>query len=259
VFPDVGHFEHVAVEPGPFHGAAEGGLVHARGAGGHDHAGQVLFLDGLDDAGLSGFRAGVHGIRGEGHFREGQGGFRHDRGIHRAFDVAAAVADENAYSHDLRPLRLCGRPGEGLVDDGPRVDAQLVESQLGLLDVERHAHELGVVGHGHAEARPQGAVDLALAQIEVHLAQRAGHGDHVRADVHGGGQQFARKPRHHVGPGGAVGGAAAFDLEREGDHGRAHGGQDVVHGHGAFAVVEGHELGRPVHDAAVVAGHLEAV
>ena len=70
---DVGHFKHVAVQPRAFHGPAEGRLVHARGAGGHDHAVEILFLDGLDDGVLTGFGAGVHRVRGVHHVGVGQG------------------------------------------------------------------------------------------------------------------------------------------------------------------------------------------
>ena len=49
VLAQVGHLAQVGVEPGLGHGAAEGRLVHARRAGRHHHAGELVLLDGLLD------------------------------------------------------------------------------------------------------------------------------------------------------------------------------------------------------------------
>ena len=101
VFADIGHFKHVLVEPGAFHGAAEGGLVHTRRTGSDDHAVKLVFLDGGDDFFLSGFRAGVHGVGGEGHIGIGFGDLSDLAAIHGPGDVRSAVADKNAYFHAL--------------------------------------------------------------------------------------------------------------------------------------------------------------
>ena len=96
VFADIGHFEHVFVEPGAFHGAAEGRFVHARGTGGYDDAVEAVFLNGGDDFFLTGFRAGVHGIGGEGHVGVGPGDFGDFGAVNGPGDVRPAVADKNA-------------------------------------------------------------------------------------------------------------------------------------------------------------------
>lgn len=101
MFADIGHFKHILVEPGAFHGAAEGGLVHTRRTGSDDHAVKLVFLDGGDDFFLSGFRAGVHGVGGEGHIGIGFGDLSDLAAIHGPGDVRSAVADKNAYFHAL--------------------------------------------------------------------------------------------------------------------------------------------------------------
>ena len=103
VLADVGHFEHVAVQAGAFHGAAERGLVHARAAGGHHHAVQLVLVDGRLDGGLAGLGAGVHEVHGVDHIGIGSGRLGDLGAINGAADIAAAVTDENAYSHALSP------------------------------------------------------------------------------------------------------------------------------------------------------------
>ena len=103
VLADIGHFEHVAVEAGTFHGTAEGGLMHAGRAGSHHDAVEAVLLDGLHDVFLSGFGAGVHGVFGEDHVRIALGYLGDGGGIDRGFDVAAAVTDEYTYFHDATP------------------------------------------------------------------------------------------------------------------------------------------------------------
>ena len=103
VLADVGHFKHVAVETGALHRAAERGLVHARRAGSHHHAVEAVLLDGLDDVFLSGLGTGVHGVFSEDDIGIGQRDLGDGCGIHRRFDVAAAVTDEYADFHDAAP------------------------------------------------------------------------------------------------------------------------------------------------------------
>ena len=100
---DVRHFEHVPVQAGALDGAAEGGLVHARRAGRNDDAGEAVLVDGLLDGGLAGFGAGVHQVGGVDDFREVESIFGDLGTVDCACDVAAAVADENAYPHALPP------------------------------------------------------------------------------------------------------------------------------------------------------------
>ena len=100
---DIGHFKHVPVQPSAFHRAAEGLLVHARRAGGHHHAVQTILFDGIHDIVLPRFGAGVHGIFRMSHVGIGQRNARHLGRVHRGFNIAAAMADKNAYLHDAAP------------------------------------------------------------------------------------------------------------------------------------------------------------
>ena len=109
VLADVGHFEHVTVEARAFYRAAEGGLVHARRTGSHHHAVQLVFVDGGLNGGLARFGAGVHGVGGVDHIGVAAGDFGHLGAVHGAGNVAAAVADEDAYSHDRPPSAASAR------------------------------------------------------------------------------------------------------------------------------------------------------
>ena len=103
VLADIGHFKHVAVEASAFHRAAEGGLVHARRARGHNHAVELVLVDGCFNGRLARFGAGVHGVVGIDHVRVGAGNGRHLGAVDSTGDIAAAVADKDAYSHYLPP------------------------------------------------------------------------------------------------------------------------------------------------------------
>ena len=100
---DVGHFEHVAVEARAFHRAAEGRLMHARRTGRHHHAVEFVFVNGGLDGGLSRLGTGIHQVGRIGHVGEGAGQLRHLGAVHGAGDIAAAMADKDAYSHALPP------------------------------------------------------------------------------------------------------------------------------------------------------------
>ena len=103
VLADIGHFKHVAVEASAFHRAAEGGLVHARRARGNNHAVELVLVDGCFNGRLARLGAGVHGVVGIDHVRVGAGNGRHLGAVDSSGDIAAAVADKDAYSHYLPP------------------------------------------------------------------------------------------------------------------------------------------------------------
>ena len=92
---DVHHLEEVRVETGLGAGAAEQRLVGARGAGGDDHAVELLFLDSGLDLVDPAFRAGVQvffDIDDVGQRLRVLGQLLH---IKVAGDIAAAVANKN--------------------------------------------------------------------------------------------------------------------------------------------------------------------
>ena len=93
---NVGHLQHVRVQPRPLDGAAEGALVHARAAGSDDQAGQPVLMDVLGNHLLS--RVGAHVLipTGLDHARDSQCKFSNRRHIHHLCDVGAAAANVNA-------------------------------------------------------------------------------------------------------------------------------------------------------------------
>ena len=100
---DVGHFEHVAVQAGALHRPAEGRLMDAGAARGDDHAVELVLVDGRLDGRLSRLGAGIHDVLGQHHIREHPRILGHLGAVHGAGDIAAAMADEDAYSHALSP------------------------------------------------------------------------------------------------------------------------------------------------------------
>ena len=129
---NVGHFKHVAVQPSAFHCAAEGRLVHARRAGGNDHAVKLVLVDGSLNGRLPWFGAGVHGVVGIDYVRVGAGNGRHLGAIDGSGDVAAAVADKDAYSHYLPPSAALAFCSVGLAASSRRSSPSLRIRPLGL-------------------------------------------------------------------------------------------------------------------------------
>ena len=132
VLADIGHFKHVAVQPRAFHRAAEGGFVHARRAGGNNHAVKLVLVDGSLNGRLPRFGAGVHGVVGIDHVRVGAGNGRHLGAIDSSGDVAAAVADKDAYSHYLPPSAALAFCSVGLAASSRRSSPSLRIRPLGL-------------------------------------------------------------------------------------------------------------------------------
>ena len=90
---DVGHLHQEAVQAGVLGGAAEGGLVQVRRAGGHHDPVQVELDDVAFDQFLAGIGAHVLVVPGEGHAGQALGELRQRLHVDHAGDVAAAVAD----------------------------------------------------------------------------------------------------------------------------------------------------------------------
>src|SRR5450756_78734 len=107
VLADVGHLAHVLVEAGLVAGAAEGLFVHMWRAGGHDHAGEVVVLDGLLDELLARVGAHVLVVLGDGDARVVLEGLGDSLAVDGTADVLAAVADEDlSLIHISEPTRL---------------------------------------------------------------------------------------------------------------------------------------------------------
>ncbi len=83
MFADIGHFKHIWIKPGPFHGFSESGLMHSWRTGCDNNAIQPFFLDGLLNCSLTRFGTGVHGVVNVGHIRIMAGRFRDFGTIYR--------------------------------------------------------------------------------------------------------------------------------------------------------------------------------
>ena len=100
--------------------------------------------------------------------------------------------------------------------------------------------------------------NLTLAQVKVHVAERTGDDHGVRAEGLRPFKDAAGKAGGDVAAGNAHGCAAAFRLQGERHDFGAEGGHDVVHGHRVLGVVKLHDVRGAAHQAAVVAGDLDA-
>ena len=90
------------------------------------------------------------------------------------------------------------------------------------------------------------------------MAERTGDDHGVRAEGLRPFKDAAGKAGGNVAAGNAHGCAAAFRLQGERHDFGAEGGHDVVHGHRVLGVVKLHDVRGAAHQAAVVAGDLDA-
>ena len=181
VLAHVGHLEQERVEAGVGGRLAEGGLVHRRRAGRHDHAVHAELLDVFLDQVLAGVGAHVLVLARDHHvgLLGRPGGDLLD--VDLAGDVAAAVAEVDGdllVSH-VR-LLLAAHAGIAATTRSQETTCLSMASCLGV-DAERQAGELREVHHRDVEVRPEGLVDARLVALEVHLAERAGADDDVGA------------------------------------------------------------------------------
>ena len=93
---NVGHFEQVGIQARGGHRAPEGFQMHVRRAGGHHHAIQLLGRDLVANHRLPRVRAHVLVVLRRSHAGQLGAGVHHFLDIHRARDILAAPAHENA-------------------------------------------------------------------------------------------------------------------------------------------------------------------
>ena len=115
VLPDVGDFHQIGVQPVLFRTLAEGGLMHPGRAGADHQAIQLLFPDGLGNAGLTRLGAHIGIVLGVYHARLPKRQLHHLFHIHRGGNIAAAVADKYTNSAHFLPPILSERTHQQLL------------------------------------------------------------------------------------------------------------------------------------------------
>ena len=159
--------------------------MHVRRAGGDDHPVELLVLDGLLDGGLARLGARVHEVLGVDDVLEGEGPLGQFGHVDGAGDVAAAVADEDAYPHGF--ASSSGRRGAaaplGAVAAASRRRGCLGRAG-GLLAAFsaalRSSSALMAAASAMAFLTSGSRIDDVLLQHHVLVAQAEGQSQHLR-------------------------------------------------------------------------------
>ncbi len=112
---------------------------------------------------------------------------------------------------------------------------------------------------GTPVAGPTPGLDLSLGAIQVVLAERAAHHQHLGPVLDGSFQDPGRAPLGNLGRADRNERAAALRLVRKINHRAPQALEEVLEDRGSLGIVEPHLVRRPEQEASVIRRHLEAM